>query len=124
MFYACMDEEQMIIRQSRLQSFEHEGSAPLDLFARFLLSLPISENVEPRNKRLHTARRVPNPHHHRLSRQIRLRNLQRPSRIPFQDRFGGKTIQELDRSAGWGFCFPVGGGHALRLPERNLGSQL
>lgn len=37
-----MDKEQMVIRQSRLQSFEREGSAPLDLFARFLLSLPIS----------------------------------------------------------------------------------
>lgn len=40
MSYACMDRDQMVIRQSRLYGFEREESAPLDLFARFLLSLP------------------------------------------------------------------------------------
>ena len=52
MFYACMDTEWMVIRQSRFYDsflffsflffffFEHEESAPLDLFASFLLSLP------------------------------------------------------------------------------------
>ncbi|ODM21976.1 hypothetical protein SI65_02820 [Aspergillus cristatus] len=40
MLYPCMDVERMVIRQSRLYSFEREESALLDLFARFLLSLP------------------------------------------------------------------------------------
>jgi len=39
MFYTCMDGELMLIRQSRLYSFGREESVPLDLFARFLLSL-------------------------------------------------------------------------------------
>ncbi|OJJ32421.1 hypothetical protein ASPWEDRAFT_44534 [Aspergillus wentii DTO 134E9] len=39
-FYACMDGEKLIIRQSRLYSFEKKESAPWDFFSRILLSSP------------------------------------------------------------------------------------
>lgn len=40
-FYACMDGYELVIRQSRLYSFEREATAPIDLFARLLLSRPL-----------------------------------------------------------------------------------
>lgn len=39
--YACMDDEQLVIRQSRLYSFETLARAPVDLFARLHLSQPL-----------------------------------------------------------------------------------
>ena len=45
--YACMDGRQLVIRQSQLYSFVTKASAPLDLFARVLLSLPLSEQQVP-----------------------------------------------------------------------------
>ncbi|PKY06648.1 hypothetical protein P168DRAFT_316642 [Aspergillus campestris IBT 28561] len=41
--YACMDRRQLVIRQSQLYSFVTKSDAALDLFARFLLSRPLSE---------------------------------------------------------------------------------
>lgn len=40
-FYASMNGSEMIIRQSKLYSFENRGNAPLDLFTRILLSCPL-----------------------------------------------------------------------------------
>lgn len=41
MFYASMYGQEMVIRQSKLYSFETKANAPLDLFARILLSRPL-----------------------------------------------------------------------------------
>ena len=41
--YACMDGQKLVIQQSRLYSFEEKDSAPFDLFARILLSRPLTE---------------------------------------------------------------------------------
>ncbi|KAK1148459.1 hypothetical protein N8T08_009464 [Aspergillus melleus] len=40
-FYACMDGDQLVIRQSRLYDFRKLESAPFDLFSRLLLSQPL-----------------------------------------------------------------------------------
>jgi hypothetical protein len=42
--YACMDGRDMVIRQSKLYSFEKRLAAPWDLFARILLSSPLLED--------------------------------------------------------------------------------
>lgn len=39
--HVCLGEERLVIRQSKLYSFECQATAPLDLFARFLLSRPL-----------------------------------------------------------------------------------
>ncbi|PLB52082.1 hypothetical protein P170DRAFT_350521, partial [Aspergillus steynii IBT 23096] len=44
-FYACLDGKNLIIRQSKLYSFESKADAPVELFARFLLSTPRDERV-------------------------------------------------------------------------------
>ncbi|EAU29840.1 predicted protein [Aspergillus terreus NIH2624] len=41
--YAFMDGEQLVLRQSRLFSFERKANAPFALFQRILLSHPIAE---------------------------------------------------------------------------------
>ncbi|KAI9038873.1 uncharacterized protein KD926_010206 [Aspergillus affinis] len=41
-FYACMDDDELVIRQSRLYSFERLATAPFDLFTRLFLSQPLS----------------------------------------------------------------------------------
>lgn len=41
LFYACMNGEIIVIRQSKLYSSEQQTTAPLDLFARLLLSRPL-----------------------------------------------------------------------------------
>ena len=43
LFYASMDGEKLVIRQSKLYSFERMDTAPWDFFARFLLSRPLKE---------------------------------------------------------------------------------
>ncbi|KAH8432456.1 uncharacterized protein LDX57_010092 [Aspergillus melleus] len=40
-FYACMNGDQLVIRQSRLYDFRKLESAPFDLFSRLLLSQPL-----------------------------------------------------------------------------------
>ncbi|PKY00582.1 hypothetical protein P168DRAFT_285258 [Aspergillus campestris IBT 28561] len=45
LFYACMDRRRLVIRQSRLYSFEDNATAPLDLFARMFLSRPLHEDA-------------------------------------------------------------------------------
>lgn len=40
LFYACMHDGWLVIRQSKLYSFERRADAPVDLFTRFLLSRP------------------------------------------------------------------------------------
>ncbi|GIK03225.1 hypothetical protein Aspvir_007294 [Aspergillus viridinutans] len=42
-FYACMDGQQLIIRQSKIYSFERFESAPIELFTRLLLSRPLAD---------------------------------------------------------------------------------
>lgn len=41
--YAYMERRQLVIRLSRLYKFERKATAPLDLFARVLLSRPLTE---------------------------------------------------------------------------------
>ncbi|PLN78207.1 hypothetical protein BDW42DRAFT_187589 [Aspergillus taichungensis] len=43
LLYACMDRRQLVIRLSRLYSFERTDTASLDLFARVLLNRPLTE---------------------------------------------------------------------------------
>lgn len=43
LLYACTKRRQLVIRLSRLYSFERKTTAPLDLFARVLLSRPLTE---------------------------------------------------------------------------------
>ncbi|RJE22652.1 hypothetical protein PHISCL_04996 [Aspergillus sclerotialis] len=43
LFYACMDNDQLVIRQSKLFSFEKGATAPWDFFACWLLSRPLPE---------------------------------------------------------------------------------
>lgn len=45
-FYASMKGSEMIIRQSRLYSFESRGNAPLNLFAGILLSHPLQPDSD------------------------------------------------------------------------------
>lgn len=50
LFYACMDGERLVIRQSKLCSFERKDTAPWDFLSRFILSRPLGEssnNVSP-----------------------------------------------------------------------------
>ncbi|PYI09398.1 hypothetical protein BO78DRAFT_415675 [Aspergillus sclerotiicarbonarius CBS 121057] len=42
MFYACMDDNELVIRQSRLYSFERMETAPFDLFVRVAMCRPLS----------------------------------------------------------------------------------
>lgn len=43
MFYACMDGGTLVIRQSRLFSFERKDTAPWELFQRVIVSCPLTE---------------------------------------------------------------------------------
>ncbi|KAJ9300437.1 hypothetical protein DTO217A2_7884 [Paecilomyces variotii] len=43
MFYACMDGGTLVIRQSRLFSFERKDTAPWELFQRVIVSCPLME---------------------------------------------------------------------------------
>jgi hypothetical protein len=45
-YYACMDGSDVVVRQSRLYSFEKRETAPLDYFASFLASTPLEEALE------------------------------------------------------------------------------
>lgn len=45
LFYACMNGEKLMIRQSKLYSFEKKDTAPRDFFTRFMLSRPLKESV-------------------------------------------------------------------------------
>ncbi|KAK2767595.1 hypothetical protein FQN54_003753 [Arachnomyces sp. PD_36] len=42
--YACMDDAELVIRQSKLYSFEVGDTAPWDFFSRFALSRPLTES--------------------------------------------------------------------------------
>ncbi|KAI9934901.1 hypothetical protein ASPWEDRAFT_175623 [Aspergillus wentii DTO 134E9] len=44
-FYACMDDEALVIRQSKLYSFEKGDSPPWDFFTRILRSSPEEESL-------------------------------------------------------------------------------
>lgn len=44
LFYACMNGEKLVIRQSKLYSFERKDTAPWDFFSRFILSRPLKES--------------------------------------------------------------------------------
>jgi hypothetical protein len=39
-YYACMDDDELVIRQSKIYSFEKKDTALWDLFASILLSGP------------------------------------------------------------------------------------
>ncbi|GES60947.1 hypothetical protein ATEIFO6365_0006040800 [Aspergillus terreus] len=43
-FYASMDGQRLVIRQSKLYSFEREATAPLDLFTRWIMYTPLRED--------------------------------------------------------------------------------
>ncbi|PYI07797.1 hypothetical protein BO78DRAFT_406325 [Aspergillus sclerotiicarbonarius CBS 121057] len=43
--YACMDRGHIVIRQSKLYSFERDDEAPLDLFIRILASKPLPKQL-------------------------------------------------------------------------------
>lgn len=43
LFYACMNGRKLVIRQSKLYSFEKKDTAPWDFFSRFILSRPLEE---------------------------------------------------------------------------------
>ncbi|PKY01541.1 hypothetical protein P168DRAFT_51307 [Aspergillus campestris IBT 28561] len=45
LFYACMDGERLVIRQSKNYSFEKTDTALWDFFARFLMSRPMEEDI-------------------------------------------------------------------------------
>ncbi|KAG2415900.1 hypothetical protein HFD88_007092 [Aspergillus terreus] len=42
-FYACMDGHRLVIRQSKIYSFERFKTAPIELFTRPLLSRPLAD---------------------------------------------------------------------------------
>jgi hypothetical protein len=43
LFYACMNDGDLVIRQSRLFSFEKKATAPWDFFTRVIISRPLKE---------------------------------------------------------------------------------
>jgi hypothetical protein len=43
LFYACMDGQTLVIRQSKLYSFEKKDTAPWEFFSRLILSAPLKE---------------------------------------------------------------------------------